>query len=48
MDINNHAQAIMKDICKEVLGKSLPLEDQEKLIMDSLEHAKAIGVFGNE
>lgn len=48
LDINNEAKVILKDVCKEVLGKSLPLENHEDLIMESLERAKVMGVFGNE
>lgn len=47
-DIDQEARSVLKDVSKEVLGKSLSYEDQESLIMDSLERAKAMGVFGNE
>ncbi|MFA6982049.1 MAG: hypothetical protein WC243_03450 [Patescibacteria group bacterium] len=48
MEINEQAKSVLKDISKEVLGRALPVEDQEKLVMEALDKAKAMGVFGDE
>jgi hypothetical protein len=48
MEINEEAKVILKELCKDILGKTLPPEDHETLIMDSLEEARVMGVFKDE
>src|SRR3989344_3375051 len=43
--IDTQVTEILSEVSKEVLGKTIPLENHHKLIIDSLEKAKKEGIF---
>lgn len=44
-EINLATNQVIHQITEEVLGKAIPLEDHQKLILDALEKAKTEGLF---
>jgi len=43
--IDNSIKTIVQKVSREVLNKSIAVEDHEKLVLESLEKAKAEGIF---
>jgi hypothetical protein len=44
-EIDNSVRGIVERVTKDVLNKSIPTEDHEKLVLDSLEKARKEGIF---
>lgn len=44
-EIDRSVRSVVERVTKQVLNKSIPAEDHEKLVMDSLEKAKSEGIF---